>query len=104
MDTNINFHEEYNLLDIKAKARLKEELENVGGEYEFPEGNEPIVAAHPYDYSADYVILKMLINKHNEVCLVGREVECDELVNLSCEDIEGSHIPYIWDYIDYDND
>jgi hypothetical protein len=103
MNTNINFHEEYSLLDIKAKARLKEELENVGGEYEFGEGDEPIVIACPFDHPSDYVILKAFINEKGDVCMIGREVEDCSLVNLSCEDIEGSHLPYIWEYIDIEN-
>ena len=104
MNTNINFHEEYSLLDIKAKARLKAELEKVGGEHEFSDGNEPIVIACPFDHPSDYIILKAFINNKGDVCMIGREVEDCVLINLSCNDIEGAHLPYIWEYIEYDND
>lgn len=100
----MNFHEEYDLLDTKARNQLKEEIEKRGGEYEFADGSEPIVAAIPYDNTADYIILKAFINDNGEVCMIGREVECDELVNISPYDVEGSHIPYIWDYMIDDND
>jgi hypothetical protein len=99
----MNFHEEYKKLDSLSKARLKEELEKVGGEYDFGE-DTPIVIACPFDYPENYVILKAIINKNGDVCMVGREVDGFELVNLSCNDIEGAHLPYIWEYMEYDND
>jgi hypothetical protein len=95
----MNFYEEYKKLDALSKARLRKELENAGGIYNFGE-DTPIVSAHPFGFSSDYVILSAFINTDDDVCLVAREVGGYEEITMSSNDIEGSHIPYIWDYID----
>lgn len=95
----MNFYEEYKKLDALSKARLREELENAGGMYNFGE-DTPIVSAHPFDFSSDYVILSLFLNSKDDISLVAREVGGFEEVNLSCEDIEGSHIHYIWEYME----
>lgn len=95
----MNLHERYRQLDKLSKDMLKCKLEKVGGKYDFGE-DTPIVIACPYYYPEYYAILEAFINDKEQVCMVGREIDGFEHINISCDDIEGSHIPYIFDYID----
>jgi hypothetical protein len=98
--SNRDFHKEFESLKLDAIKELRDRLERIGGPYEFPYENRPIVCAYVYDHPDDVRILSMHTDCYVDVILHVEIVDSlGGLYWISIDDVEGSHIPYIWDYI-----
>ena len=100
-----NFHKEFEALKLDAIKELRDRLESIGGSYEYPDEDRPIVCAYVYDHPDDVRIISMRTDCHVDVILHIEIVDSlGGLDWISIECVEASHIPYIWEYMEYDND
>ena len=95
----IDFYKEYRKLDDLSIQELKRQLELRGGDYMFPDGDMPIVTVSPNGYAYDFVVSSVGINDKGIITLVGHAVEGEDC-ELHIDDVEGSHIHYIWEFMD----
>lgn len=96
-----DFLKEFAVLKADAIQELRNRLESIGGSYEFADDSCPIVCAYVYDHPDDFKILSMYVNDSGHIHLHGQIVEGwteDEWISI--DDVEDSHIPYIWYYMD----
>lgn len=98
--SNRDFHGEFEALRLDAIKELRERLESIGGSYEFPDEDRPIVCAYVYAHPDDVRIISMRTDCYADVILHIEIVDSlGGLDWISINYVEDSHIPYIWDYM-----
>jgi hypothetical protein len=96
-----DFHKEFEALRLDAIKELRDRLESIGGSCEFANDSCPVVCAYVYDHPDDFKVLSMYVNDSGHIHLHGKIVEgWTEEECITIDDMEDSHIPYIWDYIE----
>lgn len=100
-----DFHKEFKRLKAEAIEELKDRLKEKGGEYLFSDDSCPIVCAYVYDHPDDYKVTSMELQEFcgvYQIILNGYIVSDygSETEQIFIADVEDSHIPYIWDYMD----
>ena len=96
----------YNSVEEVKKREQKELVERMrlygtkiedGYQYEFDEENyHPMIAAYLWDEPSDVEIHGVRINSEFDIItLIGKDKECNELVDIDADDVFAGHLDYV---------